>query len=199
MDKLEIWNGALFLLDHSSVSTTAPDSEAARMLNAQYGKIVETCLEAGAWDFAKARGELSRVSPAPAFGYSYYYQMPADWRRKIFISATGDPNDPLLGYTIDGRKIATDAERVFAVWVSGNVTETPGIWSTSFARFVEASLAEACLKLNPGAAQKVADAVKKWKPQAEGVDAVQSPPEFRRMGQWASAARGWHTSREQGR
>jgi len=104
----------------------------------------------------------------------------------------------LLNYAAEGGKIATDAERVFAIWVSDTVVETPGIWSTSFSRLVEAMLAQACIKLNPSAREDVELAIRKAKPAAEGVDAVQSPPKFRRQGQWAGAARGGWSSREQG-
>lgn len=194
---LECWNDALFLLELPRVSSTTPSNEATRLFNEAWYGVAQTCLEQGEWDFAKVRGELSRTT-APAFGYDYYYLVPSDSLRLVFVSETGEPNNPLLRYAHEGNKIATDAETVYAIWVSKTAIDTPGRWSASFARLVSANLAERGLKLNPGAAQRVADAIKKAKPAAEGVDAVQNPPAFRRSGRWASSIRG-HSSREQDR
>ena len=197
-DKLSVWCDALFILGISSVNTTTPEDEATRTLNEAWQGTVEGCLEQGDWDFAKERDQLARSSPAPAFGYSYYYTLPSDCLRLVFISQSGLPSDPLLRYTNEKGKIATDAETVYAVWVSSDAITAPGRWSSSFARFVSASLAERCLKLNPGAKDDVALALKKSKPQAEGVDAVQQPPVFRKPGRWATAGRGRRGSYEQG-
>jgi hypothetical protein len=90
-------------------------------------------------------------------------------------------------------------ERVFVIYISRTAIESPGRWSTAFGKFVAAQLAMESLKLNPGAKEDVERALKMAKPVSEGLDAVQNPPEFRRMGQWASAARGGRSSREQGR
>lgn len=195
---LEIWNDALFILEMPSVNSTTPSNEATRLFNAAWTATAQTCLEQGDWDFAKVRDELSRVSPSPAFGWSYYYQVPSDSLRLVFVSESGIPDDPLLRYAHEGNKIATDAETVYAIWVSKTAIEQPGRWSASFARLVAANLAERGIKLNPGAAERVAMAIKKAKPSAEGLDAVQNPPAFRRPGRWTSSIRG-SSSREQGR
>lgn len=197
-DKLGCWNRALFLLDMPYVSSTAPSNEATRTLNEAWQASVEWCLEAGDWDFARELAQLSRVSPGPAFGYRYYYEIPADCHRLVLVTETGRRDDPLLRYAIDKGKIATDAETVYAAWMSSAAIDAPGRWSASFAEFVAATLAQRCLKLNPGAKDEVEKAIKKAKPAAEGVDAVQSPPAFRRPGRWALSIQGFDRSREQG-
>lgn len=197
-DTLGVYNQALRLLESSRVNDTAPTSEATRTLGDAWPHVVRTALEGADWDFARRRAELSRVSPAPTFGYSYYYQIPADNCRVTFVSETGLPDDPLLRYEIDGTKIATDADRVFIVYNSSAYIDIPGLWTETFASYVAACLAKACIKLNPSAENRVMDELKRLKASALGRDGVQNAPEFRRSGQWSRAARYGGTSREQG-
>ena len=195
---LETWNAALFLLGSSAANTTTPSNEATRALNEAWRGAVKTCLEQGDFDCAKQRGALSVVEPAPAFGWTYYYAIPADSLRLVYVSQTGMQNDPLLRYAIEDGKIATDATTVYAIWISSTVIDTPGKWSSNFGNFVAATLASRCLRLNPSARDDVQLALKRANAGAQGVDAVQNPPTFRRPGQWASAARRGGSS-EQGR
>jgi hypothetical protein len=188
--KLDVWCEALRLLQMTVVSSTDPVDETTRIFNAAWHKTAKVCLEAGDWDFAKKRGALSRVTPAPAFGWSYYYAVPSDSCRLVYVSETGVPDDPLLRYAHEENKIATDAETVYAIWISTTAIDTPGRWSESFATYVAATLAKQALRINPGARDEVEDALKRSRPQAAGHDAVQNPPAMRRPGRWASAARG---------
>lgn len=187
MDKIDVWNSALRLLHMPRVNVTTPVDEATRLLNDGWNQAVSYSLELGDWDFARERGELSRVLPAPVFGYTYFYQVPSDSLRLVFVSETGDRNDPLLSYAHEGNKIATDAKRVFAIWVSREAIETPGRWSTAFAMLVAAHLAKECLALNPSQRDDVEEAMKRAKASAHGLDGVQNPPQRRRPGQWSTA------------
>lgn len=195
--KLEVWQGAARLLGMTSPTSDTPSNELTRAFNEAWTGVVRSCLEVGDWDFARVRGELSRVLPAPAFGWEHYYSIPADSVRLVYVSQSGQPRDPLLFYEIESGKIATDATTVYAIWISSTAIDLPGRWSENFAKYVAAKLAHQCLKLNPGAAQAVMDELKATKPAAEGIDAVQNAPVRRRMGQWASSIRG-ASSREQG-
>src|SRR5688572_17291928 len=185
--KLEVWKASARLLGMESPTSDTPSNEATRAFNEAWEGAVASCLEVGDWDFARVRGELSQVLPAPAFGWEYYYTIPADSVRLVYVSQSGEPRDPLLLYEIEAGKIATNATTVYAIWISSTARDTPGRWSESFAKYVAAKLAYECLKLNPGAAQVVMDALKASKPAAEGVDAVQNAPVRRRPGQWVSS------------
>ena len=196
--KLETWQAAARLLGMTSPTSDTPSNELTRAFNEAWDGAVLSCLEVGDWDFARKRDELSRVLPAPAFGWDYYYSIPADSKRLVYVSQSGQPKDPLLSYEIEEGKIATNATTLYAIWISSTAKDTPGRWSQNFADYVAAKLAKSCLKLNPGAAEEVDRELKRTKPAAEGIDAVQNAPAQRRMGQWASANRrgGW---REQAR
>lgn len=196
--QLSVWNRALFLLEMERASSTTPSNTATRTLNEAWQDTVEFCLEQGDFDCGKVRQALSQVSPAPAFGWTYYYAIPADSLRLVFVSETGLKDDRLLHFAIEDGKIATDATTVYVIFVSSSVITTPGKWSASLAEFIACMLAFRCLKLNPGARDAVEKALKMAKPVAESLDAVQNPPEFRRPGRWATSMRG-SRNHEQGR
>ena len=195
--KLEVWKASARLLGMESPTSDTPSNEATRAFNEAWEGVVKSCLEVGDWDCARERDELSRVLPAPAFGWDYYYAIPADSLRLVYVSQSGQPRDPLLHYEIEKGKIATNATTVYAIWISSTAIDTPGRWSENLAKYVAATLAKQCLKLNPSAKDDVDRELKATKPAAEGVDATQNPPSFRRPGQWVSAIRGGR-SREQG-
>lgn len=189
--QLTVYNNTLALLQQSPLSTPDPNptTESSRMLNANWESIVETCFEQGDWDFAQVRGILARSAETPAFGYAYYYEIPADMLRFTYVSETGAVNDPLLRYQIEGGRIATDATAIYATWVSTNARDTPGRWSATFARYVAAELAFRCLKLNTSAAEAIEKERGSTKKLSLGIDAVSDPPAFRAPGSWVRAIR----------
>lgn len=189
--QLSCFNDALLILGQAPLDNPNPNpsNERSRILNANWQPAVEHCLEQAAWDFAEKRGILSRVTPAPAFGYSFYYNLPADCLRLTFVSQSGLEGDDLLTYKVEEGKIATSAETVYAKWVSSETIAFPGRWSSTFARYVATELAVRSFKLNASALEHAKDERKKAMREAPGVDAVQNPPQFRKPGQWVRVAR----------
>ena len=197
--KLGCFNGALGLLTQPTLTTPnpSPSTEASRLLNDNWQSTVEWCFEQGDWDFAIERDELSRLATAPAWGYTYYYNLPADVLRIVAASESGLIDDRLLRYKVENGKVATDAATLYLAWVSSNAIDTPGKWSESFARFVAAELALRCIKLNIGSAQVIDQERKRAMKLALGVDAVQGPPSLNRPGRWARSIRGRFRNSEQ--
>jgi hypothetical protein len=201
--QLTVFNDALLILGQAPLDNAAPSpsNERSRVLNANWQGTVEYCLEQAAWDFAEERGALSRLTDAPAFGYRYYYALPDDCLRVTFVSESGMEEDNLLRYKVEKGRIATDAEAVYAKWVSSTAIDAPGRWSSTFARFVATELAvRTAPKLNASALVFATKEREKVKPEAEGVDSAQNPPQFRKAGSWARAARfGYRGNPEQAR
>ncbi len=198
--KLSVFNDALLILTQALLDNPDPhpSNERSRVLNANWQAVVEQCLEQAAWDFAEVRGELSRVHPPPAFGYAYYYGLPTDCLRLTFVSETGIEGDDLLRYKVEAGKIATDAETVYAKWVSSTAIDLPGRWSSTFARYVSAELAIRSLKLNTAAAEIANKERQDARKAAMGVDAVQNPPAFRKPGRWIKSIRTGSRDRDGG-
>jgi hypothetical protein len=200
-DKLGVFNEALRILGQAILTSPEAQNEAGRQLRDTLDATVKACLEAENWNHAVERAELARLAETPAFGYSYYYALPADKARTVYISQTGRPREPLLACAEESGKIATDAPRVYLVYISKErlATYSIGKWTQAFADFVSASLAlRIAPKINPGALELADAAVKSKRAIAQSLDAVQNPPARRQPGSWASAHRRGMRSQENG-
>jgi hypothetical protein len=187
--RLSVFNGALRLLEQTALQDPDAAVDRAERLRDAWDSTVLRCFEADEWNFARLRAQLSRVDPAPLFGWRYYYNLPADIKRLVFVSETGEPDDPLRHYIVENGKIATDAETVYVAYMSTTVRDFPGKWGENFAAWVSAELAYECLALNTSAADKIDKERLRRSRMAIAVDAVQNPPAERQQGSWASAAR----------
>jgi len=78
---LDICNGALLKLGGRTITSLSQDIKEARLCNARYTFLRDEVLENGNWNFATKRAELAAVVDAPVWGYTYAYQLPADYLR----------------------------------------------------------------------------------------------------------------------
>lgn len=192
--QLNVYNRVASLLAQPVMSVVNPDpsNEFSRALNRTWSEVVNGCLERTEFDFAKSRAALSRVLPAPIFGWSYYYQKPADCVRMVRLSQTGLPFDKLgpESWQEEEGKYATNTEVLYIEYVTANAINYPGRWSTSFAEFVACEQAKLIgPKINSGAMETVIKAADRAEKKACSLDAVQGPVRLRRQGSWASANR----------
>ena len=105
-----ICNSALIKLGASPILSLTEGSKSANLCNEQYEKVRDDLLRAHPWNFAAARQKLARLAEAPAFGFAFAYQLPADFLRAIEV-ADG------IGYKIEGRKILSDAADIYLRYV----------------------------------------------------------------------------------
>lgn len=198
--KLSCFNEALRILGQPLLTSPDQAIEDAKQLRGAFDSVVADCYEAGNWNWAIRRVQLSRNATAPAFGYLYYYDLPSDFSRMVQISSSGRPDDDMTLYAPEAKKIATDATTVYLVYVSGELTALPiGDWSQSFANYVSAYLAVVCApKLKPSALELASQLRTEREGRALSRDAIQSPPALRHPGSFVRAMRGYRFSREQG-
>lgn len=103
----EICNLALIELGQEPISSLASDqSEAARICRAKWPEVRDAVLRAGAWRCLTRRAALARLAEAPAFGYSYQYQLPTKCFRVLSVSPEG------AVWTVEGRSLLTDEEEI---------------------------------------------------------------------------------------
>jgi len=140
--KISVFNTALGYMGKTALQSPEDDDENGRTLRSHWVPAVDAAFESGGWNFAMKRVQLSRTSPAPTFGFEYYYNLPSDWQRIIYVSATGFENDPLLFYEEEDGKIATNADRVYLKYVSNLSRFEVGKWSQAFADYVAGELAD---------------------------------------------------------
>lgn len=199
--QLEVFNGALTILGEPPLTTPNVKSEAGRLLRDRWKPAVDHVFEQGDWNFAELRAVLSRVSPAPAFGYEYYYGLPGDLASITFVSQSGMEGDEYLDWSEEGGKIATNATTLYIKYISYSFKDRLGAWTQSFADYVAADLAvRVAPKLNSsalGEAMKIREDARK---SALNVDVRRTAVKRPRPGRWATAARwGGRRSSEQGR
>ena len=189
--KLTVFNLAIAMLGQTELESPDDVGELGDKLRAQWEPALELAFEKGAWDCAKVRFILARHPEAPLFGYKYYYTVPPEVTRTLWVSDTGEANDEYLDWEPEPGKIATSAEALYLIGVSRAKFEQVGRWSHSLARYVATELALlAAPKINPPAAEGIGKERKKCLSDALGLDAVQGPKKRPRMGSWSRAARG---------
>ena len=99
---VQIVNNALVKIGANAILTLTEDSEAARAANLIYEQIRDSCIRDHVWNFAVNRVELAQNSTAPAFEFSYQYNLPSDCLRVLQME------DMSMLYKIEGGKLLTD-------------------------------------------------------------------------------------------
>ena len=99
---VQIVNNALVKIGANAILTLTEDSEAARAANLIYEQIRDTCIRDHVWNFAVNRIELAQNSTAPAFEFSYQYNLPSDCLRVLQMENMD------MVYQIEGGKLLTN-------------------------------------------------------------------------------------------
>lgn len=82
--KIDIINLAMIAIGQQPLVSLSDNTKAARLVLAMYDSRRDAVLQEHPWKFATKRTTLSSpVSTAPAFGWSYAYQLPADFIRFV--------------------------------------------------------------------------------------------------------------------
>jgi hypothetical protein len=99
---VQIVNNALIKIGASTILTLTENSEAARAANLIYEQVRDASIRDHVWNFAIRRVELAQNSTAPAFEFSYQYNLPSDCLRVLRMEDMG------MYYKIEGGKLLTD-------------------------------------------------------------------------------------------
>jgi hypothetical protein len=189
---LDLFNGALGILQQPPMTTTEPSSTtgSSRLLNANWRGAVRQCLEAADWDFAIKRQALAQSGTVSGSGDPplNVFTVPADVARLTYVSDTGwDRKMPPGGWEREVNGIITRASALYAKWVSYDAVEAPGRWSETFVRYASLLLAQRCIQINTSVMGTIIDELKVVKKEAISLDAVQAQPTLPQEGSWATA------------
>ena len=99
---VQIINNALIKIGASAILTLTENSESARAANLIYEQVRDASIRDHVWNFAIRRVELAQNSTAPAFEFSYQYNLPSDCLRVLRMEDMG------MYYKIEGGKLLTD-------------------------------------------------------------------------------------------
>jgi len=171
---VEICSNALLKIGSTSITSLEDDSNPARLANRLYEPTRDALLREHPWNFAIRRSSLARLSDAPAFGYDYAYQLPADpyCLRVLAMS------DEEAEFVIEGRELLTDETTAKIRYIA--LIDDPAQYDALFVQALEAALAaEMAIPIMQDV--KVADAMMKLKEyklaRARAMDGMEGTPQ----------------------
>lgn len=143
--RLKIYNSALRLCGHSSLAALTDETEARRLLDAEWDDNgVRTCLERAYWKFALRSQQLD-ADPGivPAYGYTEAFEKGSDWVRTAGLFTDEGMGTPLLRYSEEAGWLFADQSPIFVQFVSDDATFGGDLtrWPETFKEFVVAHFA----------------------------------------------------------
>lgn len=117
---VSICSNALIRLGDKPISSFEDATDAASSCSNLYPAVRDEILRAHPWNCAVKRVLLAPLVEKPAFDFAYQFQLPNDWVRTIQIGERRCS----LNYTIEGRRILTDANSLPLVYVYQNNIES---------------------------------------------------------------------------
>jgi len=118
----DIANLALTRLGSAKINNLLqPDNENASYCSMFIGQAVDDVYIEHSWKGATRRIQLAQLSETPAFGFSYFYQMPTDWVRNPDQEKEGERSNIDTGgqeYSMEGDRLLTDATEVYMAYIA---------------------------------------------------------------------------------
>lgn len=191
---VQIANRALTKLGDARILSLTEDSNGARVLNSMFEAVRDAELRRHRWKFALARAELLADADAPAFGFSYAYELPADFLGLVQVSEyVLRPYTPERGpWQREGTKILTDLPAPLRIRYIKRV-ENPGLFDPLFCEAFACRLAfESCESLTQSSTKKqaaredYAEAVQ----EAMRCDAIEATADLLPQGSWLDSREG---------
>lgn len=177
MNSTIICNKALAHLGEARISDFHERSVLAEKCRTHYELERDALLRMHRWNFARRRAVLSKLSAAPAFGWTCQFQLPSDCLRVLEFNGReiGDASDP--AFEIEGRAILTNENEASIVYIIRDTN--PDNYDILFCDALAYKLAAALCKevtnstTEKGALLQMFQATMK---EAGWVDAVESRP-----------------------
>lgn len=83
--KVSICSNALLLVGDETIASFDESTSRARLVSNLWEDIRRATLRMHPWNFARRRVLLAPLATAPAFDWSYAFQLPGDWLRTVSI------------------------------------------------------------------------------------------------------------------
>lgn len=197
--QVEIANLCLSILGKPTIASFLDNSNAARVINAEYDMIRRALLRGRSiWRFSIRRASLPALTAAPISGpFTQQYALPPDCLRVLLAGNTYpglDLSDYRLGpddsgYEVEGRNILCDYGAPLALKYVGDITDTT-LFDPCFCIYLAADLAYTCCERLTGsdakqvaAKQRKADALS----QAASSNALENTPQSVADDSWVAA------------
>jgi hypothetical protein len=182
--KTSISNDALTELGRAMIVSLDEDSEPARIINQTFDGLLDREVGRHAWSFARSRSELAPLSAAPAFGWNYQFQLPADCLR-VLDEINEEP------YRREGNRLLSDSN-VLQIRYIRRVTDLNELTPSFVTAFVFRLASKLAVPL-VGSRELRDQMFKEYRlavMEAESVDAMQNPADEQDDGSWLEARGG---------
>ena len=103
---IKICNMALTMAGEPTITSLAESSKSARICDLRFADVRDSVLRAHPWNCATKRASLAQLEDAPAYGFTYQFQLPADYLRLVEVE------DPDMEFKVEGRAFLTDSTTV---------------------------------------------------------------------------------------
>lgn len=195
MDKLAIYNGALRILGERATTLVEERAPRRYLDEAWEENAHDSWLEVADWNFAMAFVKIQKDAAADVkFGYTNEFSKPTDLVRVSGVWVDEYQENPLRRYIDEGNKFYSDQEDLYVAYVCNSSTlgGDLGNWPNSFARYVQAFLAnEIAPRLkNDGAMDLATKELDRRLTEALSRDAMKNPSKQLPQGRWAGARGG---------
>jgi hypothetical protein len=113
---IKICSDALLMLGANPISSFTEGTDEANTCDRLYPDIKIKTMATYPWSFSFKKVQLSRLITTPANEYKYEYQLPSDiiGRPRAVYDSASTYAQPRRDYTIQGSKILTNYEKVYA-------------------------------------------------------------------------------------
>lgn len=138
-----ICNLALTRLGAGRITDIDESSVEAGHCRLFYDQALDELLRGFPWSFAIKRTSLPRLTTAPAFGWTYAYQLPSDYRYVLECNGYSQDTTAPLPFAVEGGELLCD-ETTAKVRYTRNATdpaEYPADFVQAFATLLAAKLA----------------------------------------------------------
>lgn len=194
LDKLTLYNQALFHTDTAKLSGLTENVAPRQYLDLHYDDVLKYMIEQGYWKFAMRSVSIT-ADPivSPAFGFTSAFNHPDDLV-KVYQMSVSDRFDPPLENWIDESNLFwADEDTLYCRYVS-NSSSGYGYdltrWTGKFQLAVTLELAHRIAPRLPGSKVDMDDlrtAKDAARNEALSFEAMKEPPKRPPIGRWASA------------
>ncbi|OWQ92030.1 hypothetical protein CDN99_06640 [Roseateles aquatilis] len=171
---VSICSNALLMLGDTTISSFDDGTDRSRLAANTWESARDYVLRSHPWNCATKRVILAPDAQAPAFGWNYQFQLPADWLRTISVGEEGERP----GYKIEGRKILFDQKELKLLYLWRN--EVPATWDTLLVHtmtLVMRAIFSYPITQSGGVEQLVESTLQPILRQARSVDGQEDPPD----------------------
>jgi len=132
---VSICSNALLMLGDKPISSLTESGDRVKLAANLYDSVRDDVLRLHPWNCATKREILAPLTAAPAFDFSYQFQLPGDWLRTLQVGYKGTT----IEYRNEGQKLLADVTALPLVYIFRN--EVEATWSRNLVHVMELAMA----------------------------------------------------------